>query len=132
MPNEAGAGMTGLHLVADLWGCHADQPWMQDAAALAAACESLVARHGLRQVGQLFHRFTPREALQPSGITGVLLLAESHLSVHTWPELGRVTLDLFVCNQTVDHRDAAHRVMDALVTGFAPQRVSRQALNRGD
>jgi S-adenosylmethionine decarboxylase len=124
--------MTGLHLTADLWGCPADGAWMCDSAALAAACSALVARHGLTSVGQCFHRFEPREGCEQAGVTGVLLLAESHLAVHTWPELGRVTLDVFVCNQTVDHSAAAQAVHDALIQGFAPQRVQHHALHRGD
>jgi S-adenosylmethionine decarboxylase proenzyme len=124
--------MTGLHLTADLWGCPPDGPWMCDTAALAASCEALVAAHGLHTVGQCFHRFPPRDGCDQAGLTGVLLLAESHLAVHTWPELGRVTLDVFVCNQSVDHSQAAHDLMDALVAGFSAQRVQRQAWSRGD
>jgi S-adenosylmethionine decarboxylase len=124
--------MTGLHLTADLWGCPAEGAWMCDSAALATACTDLVTRHGLTIVGQCFHRFEPRDGCDQAGLTGVLLLAESHLAVHTWPELGRVTLDVFVCNQTVDHSAAAQQVMDALITGFAPQRQQLQVLRRGD
>jgi S-adenosylmethionine decarboxylase len=83
-------------------------------------------------VGQCFHRFEPRDGCDQAGLTGVLLLAESHLAVHTWPELGRVTLDVFVCNQTVDHSAAARQVLDALISGFAPQRQQLQVLRRGD
>jgi S-adenosylmethionine decarboxylase len=124
--------MNGLHLTADLSGCPADQPWMSHAGALADACIALVATHGLQAVGQCFHRFTPREGCEQAGVTGVVLLAESHLAVHTWPELGRVTLDVFVCNQTVDASAAAQGLLDALVAGFAPQAVRRQTLSRGD
>jgi S-adenosylmethionine decarboxylase len=124
--------MTGLHLTADLWGCPADGAWMCDGKALAQACTALVARHGLTAVGQCVHQFAPRDEHPQAGLTGVWLLAESHLAVHTWPELGRVTLDVFVCNQTVDHSAAAQALLDALIQGFAPQRQQRQALRRGD
>jgi S-adenosylmethionine decarboxylase len=50
---------------------------------------------GLRSVNELFHRFEPAAR---GAVTGVVLLAESHLAVHTWPELGAVTLDVYVCN----------------------------------
>ena len=73
-PRRKADVVQGLHLVADLWGCAPDQPWMHDDTVLAEACLTLVGTHGLRQVGQLFHRFTPREAGQPSGLTGVLLV----------------------------------------------------------
>ena len=85
--------MQGVHLTADLRGCPATQPAMADPAALRALCLQSVAAAGLLAVGDLFHRFPA-----PGGVTGVVLLAESHLAVHTWPELGAVTLDVYVCN----------------------------------
>jgi S-adenosylmethionine/arginine decarboxylase-like enzyme len=61
----------------------------------------------------------------------MVLLAESHLAVHTWPESGLVTLDVFVCNVGVDNSDRAHALMDALIRGFEPTSVHRQAVRRG-
>ena len=43
-------------------------------------------------VGDSFHQF------EPQGVTGTVLLAESHLAIHTWPEQGFVTIDVYVCN----------------------------------
>ena len=88
--------MQGLHLTADLHGClpggraHAA---MTDRAALRELCLAAVQRSGLAPVGELFHRFEPAGPGEPAGVTGVVLLAESHLAVHTWPELGAVTLE---------------------------------------
>ena len=82
--------MQGLHLTADLRGCRPDAPAMVDAPALRALCVAAVARCGLTAVGELFHRFD-----SGGGVTGVVLLAESHLAVHTWPELQAVTLDVY-------------------------------------
>ena len=60
-----------------------------------------------------------------------MLLAESHLAVHTWPETGHVTLDVFVCNLLGDNRGRAQTLVDALVRGFEPGAVNRQAMSRG-
>lgn len=65
------------------------------------------------------------------GITGVVLLAESHLAVHTWPELGAVTLDTYVCNVGADNSARAHALMTALIALFSPGRIERQAVERG-
>jgi S-adenosylmethionine decarboxylase len=120
--------MHGLHLTADLSGC-ADGAPMTDAAALRALCLRAVADTGLVAVGELFHRFgTPAD--RQSGVTGVVLLAESHLAVHTWPELRGVTIDAYVCNFSGDNSARAHALMDALVEAFAPARVRRQQLQR--
>lgn len=121
--------MQGLHLTADLRGVDASLEPMRDAVALTALCRDAVSRAGLTPVAELFHRFAPHEA--QSGITGVVLLAESHVAVHTWPELGGVTLDVYVCNYSSDNSTKAEALMDALVAALAPQSVSRQALRRG-
>jgi len=101
---------------------------MRDGAALAALCEQLASAAGLRVVARQFHAFAP---LGDGGHTGVLLLAESHLAVHTWPELRAVTLDVFVCNVSSDNSTKAERLLDALVVRFDAERVNRQQLVRG-
>lgn len=141
--------MDGLHLTADLRGVDPALPLMSDVAALAAQCRVAVQRSGLTAVAELLHRFAPTvspapstpttpaaaaqagPALAQSGITGVLLLAESHLAVHTWPELGAVTLDVYVCNYGQDNRARAQSLMAALIEAFAPHSVRQQALQRG-
>lgn len=123
--------MQGLHLTADLRGCDPHQPLMTQPAALRETCTQAVAASGLGAVAELFYRFTPAVEGEASGITGVVLLAESHLAIHTWPELGGVTLDVYVCNYGADNSDKARRLMDALVAAFAPAEALQQALHRG-
>ena len=105
--------MQGTHLTADLQGCDAALPAMTDTSALRTLCLQAVADAGLQAVGELFHRFPT-----PGGITGVVLLAESHLAVHTWPELGAVTLDVYVCNVGGDNSGRAEALMQTLLAAF--------------
>ena len=126
--------MQGLHLTADLRGCPAGRSVMLDAAVLREACLAAVRRAGLEAVGELFHRFAPApgaDAAAPVGITGVVLLAESHLAVHTWPELASVTLDVYVCNLGSDNSAKAHALLAALLDAFEPEQVERHTLHRG-
>ena len=123
--------MQGLHLTADLSGCKADSPLMLDPAALRQLCVEAVAAAGLGAVAELFHAFTPAANQPQGGITGVVLLAESHLAIHTWPELGAVTLDVYVCNLGQDNSAKAEALMDLLVTPFSPRQADRQRLLRG-
>ena len=126
--------MHGLHLTADLYDCPVDRPLMTDPVALRAVCLAAVRAAGLLLVGELFHRFTPAPGADPAaavGITGVVLLAESHLAVHTWPEIAAVTLDVYVCNMGSDNSARAHALLAALVEAFGPARVERHALQRG-
>jgi S-adenosylmethionine decarboxylase len=122
--------MQGLHLTADLHGCACDPRWLTQAEALGAACVEAVRAAGLTCVGRLLHSFaaTPHG---PGGVTASVLLAESHLCVHTWPEQRAVTLDVYVCNFSSDRSRAAGQLMDALLALFAPARVQRHTLRRG-
>jgi S-adenosylmethionine decarboxylase proenzyme len=123
--------MHGLHLTADLSGVRADLPEMLEPATLQALCVAAVAQAGLGAVAELFHRFTPAPGETQSGITGVVLLAESHLAVHTWPELGGVTLDVYVCNMGADNSAKARALMAALISAFEPTLAREQTLLRG-
>jgi S-adenosylmethionine decarboxylase len=119
--------MQGLHLTADLRGCDTHYAPFSQPDALRRLCLDAVAGSGLVAVGELFHRFPA-----PGGVTGVVLLAESHLAVHTWPELGAVTLDVYVCNLGRDNGAAAEKTMAALVAAFAPTTVQPHRLQRGE
>ena len=118
--------MDGLHLTADLHRCASPQLAMTEPAALRDVCLAAVGAAGLSPVGELFHRFPP-----PGGITGVVLLAESHVAVHTWPEMNAVTLDVYVCNFGGDNSARAETLLAALIDAFAPRRTERHALRRG-
>jgi S-adenosylmethionine decarboxylase len=122
--------MQGLHLTADLHDCAAGSLLTQPEA-LRELCLREVRRAGLLAVGELFHRFALPQPSAPQGVTGVVLLAESHLALHTWPELNAVTLDVYVCNFGADNSARAQGLLDALVTAFAPQRSAMQRLLRG-
>ncbi|NCT82212.1 MAG: adenosylmethionine decarboxylase [Comamonadaceae bacterium] len=121
--------MKGLHLTADLRGCDPAAGRMFDPELLSRLCRDAVARSGLTGVAELMHRFGPVDG--QSGVTGVVLLAESHLAVHTWPELGAVTLDVYVCNYGGDNSEKARTLLEALIDLFEPAEVSRQQLLRG-
>jgi S-adenosylmethionine decarboxylase proenzyme len=122
--------MRGVHLTADLLGCRDPAGLLRDGSSLAALCEQLALDAGLSVVARQFHAFAPGPA-GDAGHTGVLLLAESHLAVHTWPELHAVTLDVFVCNVASDNTHKAQRLLDALVARFDAAHVNRQQLARG-
>ena len=118
--------MQGLHLTADLRGCPPALAVLNEPEALRALCLGAVAAAGLQAVGELFHRFPA-----PGGVTGVVLLAESHLAVHTWPELGGVTLDVYVCNLHGDNSARAEGLLAALERAFGATQAERHRVQRG-
>lgn len=117
--------MNGLHILADFHACAGPRRLLQEAAALAELCRRACADAGLAVVAEAFHQFPA------AGATGALVLAESHLAIHTWPELDAVTLDLYVCNFSQDNRAAAEAAYEILRAEFKPQRVVRHDVRRG-
>jgi S-adenosylmethionine decarboxylase len=124
--------MQGLHLTADLHGCAPGAAALCHDDALRSLCLGAVRDAGLSPVGEMFHRFAPAAPGAPQGVTGMVLLAESHLAVHTWPERGAVTLDVYVCNSGADNSPRAEQVLAALIAAFAPAQAVRQRLVRGE
>ena len=118
--------MQGLHLTCDLFDCACPPTLFRDSEALQQTCVRLARDAGLTVVGDHFHKFA-----DAGGVTGLVLLAESHLAVHTWPELNAVTLDVYVCNFRGDNSGKAHALTDALVALFKPKKITRNSLQRG-
>jgi S-adenosylmethionine decarboxylase len=123
--------MQGLHIAADLHGCQCPATLLTDAQALGAQCVQAVEQAGLQAVAKLFHTF-PDSAHGPGGVTATVLLAESHLCVHTWPEQSAVTLDVYVCNFGADHSAKAEQLMEALHKLFAPAAATVHRIQRGE
>jgi S-adenosylmethionine decarboxylase len=123
--------MQGLHLTADLTDCRCEAAWLTDAVRLGGFCVNAVRESGLHVERELFHQF-PDSKHGPGGVTATVLLAESHLCVHTWPEKKAVTLDVYVCNFGGDHSTKAQALMQRLLALFKATGVSEHRLQRGE
>jgi len=91
---------TGLEWLIDAEGCKSDPLCNIDT--LRALCDEIIARLELRVVGSpVWHQFPdPAEDQGPGGATGMYLLSESHLTIHTFPEFQAATLNLYCCRPT--------------------------------
>jgi spermidine synthase len=118
--------MNGLHLIGDLSGCRCDPQLLLDGERFREKVVAMVEASGLTTVGVSFHQF------EGSGYTGCVVLAESHLAIHTWPERQGLTLDVYVCNYSADNSEKARKLFDAIVDHFQPAEVARHALERGE
>jgi S-adenosylmethionine decarboxylase len=114
----------GIHLIGEWSGCRVRNGVLTRADALATLCVNAVHQAGLTVVGQSAHQF------DPEGATVVVLLAESHLAVHTWPELSFVTADVFVCNLNDDNETKAWALWERLKMEFAPNSQRLTSVNR--
>ena len=107
----------GLHLLLDFWGGrHARDPQAIEAALKAAATAC-----GAEVLNVMLHSFGGE-----AGVTGVALLAESHISIHTWPETDYIALDVFVCGSC-----DAHKAVEVLLARFQPSRYEISEHRRG-
>jgi len=123
--------MQGIHLTGDLFDCNCSAGLLTDLEALSRLCRDTTVDSGLTIVDEKYHVF-PQWQGQPGGITGAVLLAESHLAIHTWPERRGVTLDVYVCNFTADNEAKARQLFDTLMLAFRPRSQVVNRIVRGD
>ena len=118
--------MNGLHLIGDLSGCRCDPQRLLDGKAFEQTCVEMVRASGLTIMDVSFHQF------EGSGFTGTVVLAESHLAIHTWPESAGLTLDVYVCNYSADNSDKARALFDSIAAYFDPAESAVTAIDRGE
>lgn len=112
-----GVQFAGTHLLIDLWGAeNLGDPALID----RVLCDAAV-RAGATILHSHFHHFTPN-----GGVSGVVVLAESHISIHTWPERSFAAIDIFMCG-ACDPHDA----LPTLRSAFNPERVDLNEERRG-
>jgi len=96
----------GKHLLLELRECNREV--LDDLSFLQNTLVSTAQEAGATVVGKHFHRFAPQ------GVSGAVLIAESHLSLHTWPEHGYAAVDIFTCGNTVNSELAAELLIQRL------------------
>lgn len=94
------------HTLLEMRGC--DPILLRDREALAPLLLAAVRDAGATIVTDVFHNFSPH------GVSGVIVIAESHVAIHTWPEHAFAAVDIFSCSETLDHGAIARAVQTAL------------------
>ena len=107
----------GTHLIVDLW--HASN--LDDLPAVEQALRDAADRAGATLLNVDLHHFSPN-----GGISGVAVLAESHISIHTWPEISYAAVDVFMCGNA-----QPHRAIEVLKGVFLPGMVTLAEHKRG-
>ena len=113
----------GRHILCEAYGC---DPEVLDNLKLV---EEVMVKAALRAGAEVrevaFHRFSPQ------GVSGVVVISESHLAIHTWPELGYAAIDVFTCGDTVDPQVACDYLIESLrATDVTETLVARGVLNK--
>lgn len=112
-----GIRFAGQHLIIDLWGCKN----LDNLEIVKSALIDAVAEIGATLLNIDLHHFS-----QNGGISGVAVLAESHMSIHTWPENGYAALDVFVCGDCKPYKS-----IPILRRAFQPDNIQVSEMKRG-
>jgi S-adenosylmethionine decarboxylase len=107
----------GTHILADFWGCR----FNDGAETLMALLVNAAHASDARVIGTLVKQFDPQ------GATALVLLAESHISAHTWPEYDYIAFDIFTCGKSMNPQLA----VEYLEKRFRPLRVEIKNIHRG-
>jgi S-adenosylmethionine decarboxylase len=108
----------GIHLLIDLWECS----HLQDMKRIEATMREAAEICGATVLEIKLHSFG-----ENAGITGVAILAESHISIHTWPETGYVAIDVFMCG-----RCDPHKAVPVFEKAFKSKKLKITAHHRGN
>lgn len=96
----------GKHIIAELFQCQSDILDNLEAIKIMMISAAIAAGAKVEEVS--FHRFSPQ------GISGVVIISESHLTIHTWPELGYAAVDIFTCGEDTRPWDAYNYIVEKL------------------
>lgn len=112
-----GVEFAGTHLIIDLW----DVSRINDPEHIERSLCDAAVRAGATILSTDFHVFTPN-----NGVSGVIVLSESHISIHTWPERGFAAVDVFMCGAA-----QPLRTIEVLKEAFSPSRIGLTEHRRG-
>ena len=96
----------GRHVLTEFYGCQSNI--LDDLETIKSLMEQAALFSGATIIDSRFHRFNPY------GISGVVIIAESHLAIHTWPEFDYASIDIYTCGDTVDPWKAYQYLKDHL------------------
>lgn len=112
--------MLGIHLLYEFHDC--DRAILNNPRALRRIMRQAVKAGGCTICGDRFHQFSPH------GVSGIVLISESHMAIHTWPEHAYAAIDFFTCKLDTDIEASAAVLADGLRAGH----TEFQRIRRGD
>ncbi|SEO42072.1 S-adenosylmethionine decarboxylase family protein [Mucilaginibacter sp. OK283] len=112
----------GLHLLSEF---STDKPnLLQSSAACRQLFNQLIDTYQLTKVGEVYHDF------DGGGFTAVVCLTESHMSIHTWPEYGMATFDVFLSNYQKENDDKARAIYQGVIAFFEGTEMQKNEVKR--
>ncbi len=96
----------GRHVIAELWGCDSEK--LNDMKFIEETFVDAALKSGAEIREVAFHKFAPH------GVSGVVIISESHLTIHSFPEHGYASIDVYTCGDRIDPNVAADYISEAL------------------
>jgi len=109
----------GQHVLLDLYNCHED---LKNSAFVEEALLEAANKAGATVVSHHFHKFSP------CGVSGVVIIQESHLTIHTWPEHNFASVDIYTCGEEMNFESA----VNYLKVKFASDKIVLKHFERGN
>lgn len=109
----------GRHVIAELWGCSAEK--LNDVHGIERAMVNAALEAGAEVREVAFHKFAPQ------GVSGVVIISESHLTIHSFPEHGYASIDVYTCGDRIDPNVAC----DFITKHLGAQRLESIEVPRG-
>ncbi len=108
----------------DLSGCDPDYLFGLNVSEVKKKFSEIIAKNNFTELGSYYHRF------DNNSFTGVVALSESHVSIHTWPELGIVNMDVYTCDYQRSNAGYTRNMFDEIAQLFRPAQIKKKELRR--
>lgn len=114
--------VTGVHLMGEIYSN--DPQSLKNLIKTKKNISEIIKKYYLEELGSFYHQFNT------GGFTGVISLVESHIAIHTWPELNYLTLDVYLCNYSKNNSRVCKKVFDEISNIFKPIKIKKRSIER--
>jgi len=121
--NKSKKQLTGLHILGEITTNEVEK--LKSLNRTKKHICDVIKRHDLHELGSFYYKFP-----KGGGFTGLISLVESHVSIHTWPELKYLTLDVYLCNYLKDNSITAKKIFNEIAKFFRPIKIVKRAIKR--
>lgn len=114
---------TGLHILGEITTNKVEK--LKSLNVAKRHIRNVIKNYKLHELGSFYYKF-PKDG----GFTGLIVLVESHISIHTWPELKYLTLDVYLCNYSKDNSAITKKVFNDIIMFFKPIKIIKRTIKR--
>lgn len=114
--------ITGLHILGEIYSNNIEN--LKSSSKIKKDISKIIKKYSLTELGSFYYQF-PK-----SGFTGIVSLVESHIAIHTWPEFGYLTLDVYICSYIEDNSNVCKEIFIEISNLFKPIKLTRRLIKR--